>query len=74
MKGQPKVWSFVESWANIGVGLVINITAQEIIFPLFGIHISHTDTLLIAAIFTVISLARSYIIRRWFNGFKYESK
>lgn len=64
---QTKLWSFIESVANIAVGLGINVTAQYFIFPLFGIVIPIHENLQIAAIFTGISLLRSYLIRRWFN-------
>jgi len=64
---QPKKQSLIESVVNIVVGLVINVTAQIIVFPLFGMHISFGSTLQIAGIFTVISIARSYCLRRAFN-------
>jgi len=64
---QSKLMSFIESTANIGIGLVINMTAQHFIFPLFGIYISIWENAGIAFIFTFISLARSYILRRFFN-------
>lgn len=64
---QSKTHSLIESLTNIAIGLVINITAQHLIFPLFGINIPWSDNFLIAAIFTVISLVRSYVLRRWFT-------
>ena len=36
--------------------------------PLFGLHVSVADNFAIGAIYTVISIARSYVIRRWFNA------
>lgn len=64
---QPKHHSFVESIINVTVGLVINITAQHLIFPIFGIYISWSQNFSIAMIFTVISIIRSYALRRGFN-------
>ena len=64
---QPRVHSFFESIINVAVGLGINILAQHLIFPLFGIYISWGQNLRIAMIFTVISIARSYLLRRGFN-------
>lgn len=64
---QSKAHSLLESITNIAIGLVINITAQHLIFPQFGIHIAFHDNIAIAIIFTVISLARSYTLRRLFN-------
>lgn len=66
---QPKHHSFIESIVNVAVGLGINITAQHLVFPLFGIYISWGQNLQIAGIFTVISIIRSYCLRRGFNHY-----
>lgn len=59
--------SLVESLVNIAIGYAINVSAQMLIFPVFGIYISPSKNLGIGLVFTFISLARSYTIRRWFN-------
>ena len=64
---QTKVMSFLESIFNIIVGLGINIVAQTIIFPWFGIYIPFSDNLKIAGLFTIISIIRSFCLRRAFN-------
>ena len=58
----------IESLMNIIIGYGIAIASQILVFPLFDIHVSLEANLLIGAWFTGISLVRSYIIRRWFNG------
>lgn len=64
--------SFVESWANIAVGFCINFTANLIILPLFGFHsLTLGKNFIIGLLYTVISLCRSFAIRRWFNGLKW---
>lgn len=65
---QTRLQSLIESIINIIIGYGVALLSQWIIFPLFGIHISLTDNLLIGAWFTGISLVRSYVIRRWFNA------
>ena len=65
---QKKSHSFMEAIVNVLVGLCINLTAQVLIFPLFGIHIPLSSSLEIAGIFTVISIIRSFVLRRVFNG------
>jgi hypothetical protein len=67
---QSRLGSLLESIANIAVGYGVAVASQLLIFPLFGIHIPLSDNLLIGVWFTIISLARSYAIRRWFNGFR----
>lgn len=65
--GQSAWVSFVEAVLNILIGCSIALATQIIIFPWFGIHISFSDDLWITAIFTVVSLVRSYFLRRLFN-------
>jgi len=67
MNGQSKKMSFVESLINVAIGYGVAISAQIIIFPIFGIHIPLYDNLLIGALFTLVSIIRSYIVRRIFN-------
>lgn len=64
---QSRLHSAIESTANVVVGYLVALLSQISIFPWFGIAVSLTDNLLIGAWFTVISLARSYVLRRWFN-------
>ena len=64
---QTKLSSLTESIINVFIGYVVAILTQITIFPLFGIYTTFSDDLAIGAIFTVISLARSYCIRRMFN-------
>ena len=64
---QTKAKSFAESITNILIGYSINLCAQLIIFPCFGINIPLRSNIGIGIAFTGISLTRSYLIRRWFN-------
>lgn len=65
-----RVKSFVEAVFNIVVGITISFIANIIIFPLFGFQASLATLGWIAVIYTFISLARSYLIRRLFvHGF-----
>jgi len=68
---QTKLGSFVESWANIVVGFSINWSANMLILPHFGFDVSASAAFGIGVIFTAISLVRSYVLRRWFNGLKF---
>lgn len=68
---QTRVGSFVEAWANILVGFSINFAANLIVLPWFGFNVTPSDAFGIGLVFTVISLARSYILRRYFNGLRF---
>lgn len=64
---QTKWHSWIETCVNTAVGYVINVTAQHYLFPVIGIHISVGANLMIGLIFTVISIVRSFTLRRIFN-------
>lgn len=64
---QTKKHSLIESFTNVAVGYTINLGVQLIVFPLFGFNVTMADNLLIGLIFTVVSIARSYTLRRLFN-------
>lgn len=68
---QTKLGSFIEAWANIAVGFTINWFANMLILPLFGFRVTGGQAFWIGVWFTGISLARSYILRRWFNGLRF---
>lgn len=64
---QTRLQSFIESVINVTIGYGVALISQILVFPFFGIHISMESNLLIGAIFTVISIVRSYVVRRVFN-------
>jgi len=67
MNGQSKFHSFLEALFNILVGFGINLTGNLIILPMFGFNVSLGQAFGIGLLFTMISIVRAYIIRRWFN-------
>lgn len=67
---QTRLGSFVEAWANIVIGFGISWVANMLVLPRYGMPYSARASLEIAVIFTAISLARSYILRRFFNGLR----
>ena len=64
---QTKRQSFIEAVFNTTIGFVVALISQIVVFPQFGIQVPFETNLWIGAWFTVISVLRSYIIRRWFN-------
>lgn len=67
---QSKKMSFYESLTNVTVGYVFAVVSQLIIFPLFGIYLPLSDNLIMGLYFTVLSVIRSYVLRRVFNKVK----
>lgn len=67
--GQSKKASLLEAVVNIAVGMVLAFATQEIVFRLYGFPMSLSVNLQMVCIFTVISLVRSFVLRRIFNYF-----
>lgn len=67
MSQQTKLESFVEACINILIGYVIAVSSQYIIFPIYGIELPASAHMEIGLFFTVVSLIRSYLLRRLFN-------
>ena len=65
---QSRWMSLVEAVTNIVVGYGLAVLTQIIVFPLFGLHASLSENLLIGCVFVGVSLIRSCAIRRLFNG------
>lgn len=53
---------------NTAIGFGINFCANLIILPLFGFDVSLGQNFVIGVLYTAISVARSYAIRRFFNA------
>ncbi len=67
---QSRLMSLVESLANVAVGYAVAVLTQMLVFPLFGLMTTVPENLAIGAIFTVVSLARSYALRRTFEAMR----
>jgi hypothetical protein len=62
--------SFAEALTNILVGYGLAVLTQMAVFPLFGLQVALRETFLLGLIFTLVSLIRSYTLRRMFNTLK----
>ncbi|MCP4548490.1 MAG: hypothetical protein GY835_18690 [bacterium] len=64
---QSRRMSLVESLSNVAIGYGIAVVTQILVFPLFDLKVRLADNLAIGAIFTVVSIGRSYALRRLFE-------
>ena len=62
-----KMRCFIESFIDVGSGLILAILIQLYIFPFFGLYPTIWDSVHIALIFTVVSIIRSAIWRNFFR-------
>ncbi len=65
---QSRKASLVEACLNMALGFAVSMAAQVVIFPVFGIHIGVGAHIGIGMAFTVVSIARSYALRRLFEA------
>tara|TARA_R110002096_G_scaffold397985_1_gene593978 strand:- start:112 stop:327 length:216 start_codon:yes stop_codon:yes gene_type:complete len=65
---QTKKQSLIEAFLNTAVGFGISFASTFLIFPLMGFESSPGKNLIITLFFTVVSICRGYILRRFFNN------
>lgn len=64
---QSRRMSAIEAGCNVLIGYLVSVTANIIILPIFGYDVTIGDSFAIGFAFTVVSLLRSYALRRIFN-------
>jgi hypothetical protein len=70
---QSRLMSLVESIANVVVGYGVAVFTQILIFPVFGLSTTLAQNLQMGAVFTVVSIARSFALRRVFEAIRVRS-
>jgi hypothetical protein len=60
----------VEATANVLVGLIVAVATQIVVFPVFGLQASLGQNVLLALVFTGVSIVRSYALRRMFEAIR----
>jgi hypothetical protein len=66
---QSRLMSLVEAVTNV-VGLLVAVATQIVVFPILGLQASLTRNLKLALVFAVVSVARSYALRRMFEAMR----
>ena len=67
---QSKRGSLIEAGANTVVGYALAVATQFAVFPAFGLHVGVVENLGLGLIFTAVSLARGYALRRLFERWR----
>lgn len=65
---QTRLSSFYEACIGTGIGFALSLLSSPIVYPLFGHSFTLGQNIGITVVFTALSVARSYAVRRWFNG------
>lgn len=64
---QSRKGSLAETVVNTSVGYILALGTNALVLPAFGFHVSIGENVGMTLIFTAISIARSYVLRRVFN-------
>ena len=67
---QSRRQSLIEAITNVMVGYALAVLTQIVVFPWFGLQVPFRDNLAIGALFVMISLLRSYALRRLFERWR----
>ena len=67
---QSRLMSLAESVTNVVIGYVLAIATQIVVFPWFGIETGLAEHMTIGLAFVGVSLARGFLIRRFFEGLR----
>ena len=65
---QTRLISLIEAMLNTASGFIISWIMTFTVIPLFGYNVTISEGFGITVIYTVVSLVRSYLWRRYFNG------
>jgi hypothetical protein len=71
---QTRWQSFAETVASTAIGFAVSWSATPLILGWFGMTVGAGQSFRITAIFTVLSLARGWVVRRGFNHLHGASK
>lgn len=64
---QSKKLSLIESVVNTLIGMLFSFVVSPLVYWLSDVEMSYYQMGLATVWFTIISIIRGYIIRRWFN-------
>lgn len=70
---QTKLESLIETCLNVAIGFCVSYSMWPLVAWLYDIPYSAAQNLGITMIFTVLSITRGYIVRRWFNAGLHEA-
>lgn len=64
---QSRRMSAVEAVISTAIGYIVAVATQMVVFPIFGLAVGIWENLGIGLAFTVVSVVRSYLVRRLFE-------
>ena len=66
---QSKLDSLIEALLSTFIGFIVSFTVNLILMPMLGIPVSLSQNFILTVAFTFVSVARSYLVRRFANKY-----
>ena len=67
---QSRLMSLIESLTNVAIGMVVSLFGQIVVSHWYNLPLNVAQNMQIVLFFTVLSVIRSYMLRRLFNGMR----
>ena len=65
---QTRRSSLIEAVLSTAIGFAVSVVLTALVMPAYGHDVTFSQNLQITAIFTIASIVRGYLVRRWFNA------
>jgi hypothetical protein len=68
--GQSRSASLFETLTTTVMGFILSVAVQRALFPAMGHDFGFAENMVVASVFTAVSILRGYAIRRTFNALR----
>lgn len=68
--GQSRSASLFETLTSTVMGFILSVAVQRALFPAMGHDLALAENMVVASVFTAVSILRGYTVRRLFNAFR----
>lgn len=68
--GQSRSASFFETLSSTLLGFALSVAVQRALFPAMGHDFGIAENMVVASVFTMVSILRGYAVRRVFNALR----
>ena len=65
---QTRLSSLIEAVINVAIGFVVSLVITALVLPAYGHAVTWPENVQITLIFTITSILRTYLLRRYFNA------
>ena len=69
-EGQSRSASLFETLTSTVFGFILSVAVQCALFPVMGHDFAFTENMVVASVFTAVSILRGYTVRRVFNALR----